>query len=44
MTVTTYIVGWVEIPIIGPDMRIVVTGDKMPKTEMKLDCTIYLLK
>jgi hypothetical protein len=44
MTVTTCISGWVEIPIIGPDMRVVITGDQLPKTEMKADCTIYLLK
>jgi hypothetical protein len=44
MTVTTYISGWVEIPIIGPDLRVVITGDNFPKTEMKANCTIYLLK
>lgn len=44
MKVTTYISGWIEIPIIGPDMRVVITGDNLPKTEMKAQCTIYLLK
>jgi len=43
-TVSTYISGWVEIPIIGPDLRVVITGDNIPKTEMKADCTIYLLR
>lgn len=44
MAFTTYINGWVEIPIIGPELRVIVWGDNIPKLEMKADCTIYLLK
>lgn len=44
MTVKTYIGGWVEIPIIGPELRVIVWGDNVPKLEMKGDCTLYLLK
>lgn len=44
LRVGVYISGWVEIPIIGPRLRIVVSGDNLPKLEMKADCTLYLLK
>jgi len=40
----TEISGWVEIPIIGPNLRIVVSGDNLPKHEMKVSCTLYRLK
>jgi len=43
MKVATDISGWVEIPIIGPDLRIVVWGDNLPKSKMYADCTLYLL-
>jgi hypothetical protein len=44
MTFGAYINGWVEIPIIGPELRVIVWGDNIPKLEMSADCTIYLLK
>ena len=44
MRETTYISGWVEIPIIGPSLRITVSGDNLPKVTMKGNCTLYLLK
>ena len=44
MTVASYINGWVEIPIIGPELRVIVWGDNIPKLEMTANCTIYLLK
>jgi len=44
MTFGAYINGWVEIPIIGPELRVIVWGDNIPKLEMTANCTIYLLK
>jgi hypothetical protein len=34
----------VGVPIIAPDLLVVVRGDSVPKLEMKADRTIYLLK
>lgn len=39
----TYLSGWVEIPVVGPELRIVVWGDNLPKSKMFADCTMYLL-
>jgi hypothetical protein len=36
--------GWVEIPVLGPVLRIVVSGDSLPKAEMKVNCSLYLLR
>jgi hypothetical protein len=35
---------WIEIPVIGPELRIVISGDKLPELERKATCTLYLLK
>ena len=44
MEVKTNISGWVEIPVIGPELRVIVWGDNIPKTELNANCSIYLLK
>jgi hypothetical protein len=44
MDVTTYLSGLVEIPVIGPDLRIIVWGDNLPKVQMTAESTLYLLK
>ena len=44
MRFATYLGGWVEIPIIGPELRLIVWGESIPKQEMTANCTIYLLK
>jgi hypothetical protein len=36
--------GWIEIPVIGPELRVVISGDKLPELERKATCTLYLLK
>ena len=28
--------GWVEIPVIGPELRVVISGDPLPKLESKI--------
>ena len=36
--------GWVEIPVIGRNLRIVVSGDGLPNLPMRANCTLYLLR
>lgn len=43
MRSTTYLSGWVEIPVVGPDLKIVVWGDNLPKSKVYVDCTMYVL-
>lgn len=40
---TTSFSGYVEVPIVGPSLRLVVWGHAIPKIDMNFDCTIYLL-
>jgi hypothetical protein len=44
MQVTSAVSGWVEIPVIGPELRVIVWGDHLPRIGMTLDCTVYLVK
>lgn len=44
MRVAPQISGWVEIPVIGHNLRIVVAGDQLPNLPLKANCTLYLLK
>jgi hypothetical protein len=30
--------------VIGPELRVFISGDKLPQDEMKATCTLYLLK
>jgi hypothetical protein len=42
--VTKMIGGWIKIPVIGPDLRIIVFGDYVPLKNLRLRITLYCLK
>jgi hypothetical protein len=41
---STYIDGWIEIPILGPSLGLTISGENVPRVDMEIDCTIYLVE
>jgi hypothetical protein len=42
--VTSYIDGYVEAPVIGPSLSIIVAGESLPLKDLVLELTVYCLK
>ncbi len=42
--VTKMMAGWINIPVIGPDLRIIVFGDYVPLKQLRIRITLYCLK